>query len=100
MTDAEQKAAAKAFVANWQGKGYEKGETQPFWLSLLRDVYGIAQPENFIFFEEKVQLEHASFIDAHIPETHVIIEQKSLGKDLGKPVKQSKELCINNHFVF
>lgn len=89
MTDAEQKAAAKAFAANWQGKGYEKGETQPFWLSLLRDVYGIAQPENFIFFEEKVQLEHASFIDARIPETHVIIEQKSLGKDLGKPVKQS-----------
>ena len=81
--------AAKAFAASWQGKGYEKGETQPFWLSLLRDVYGVEQPENFIFFEGKVQLGHASFIDASIPETHVMIEQKSLGKDLGRPIKQS-----------
>ncbi|MBO6303561.1 MAG: class I SAM-dependent DNA methyltransferase [Selenomonadaceae bacterium] len=89
MTEAEQKAAAKAFAKSWQGKGYEKGETQPFWLALIRDVYGIEKPENFIFFEEKVKLGHASFIDARIPETHVIIEQKSLGKDLSKPVKQS-----------
>jgi len=57
LNEKEQKAAAKAFAANWQGKGYEKGETQPFWLSLLRDVYGVAQPENFIFFEEKVRRE-------------------------------------------
>ena len=89
MKEAEQKAAAKAFSTGWQGKGYEKGETQPFWLSLLRDVYGVEQPENFIFFEGKVQLGHASFIDATIPETHVMIEQKSLGKDLSKPIKQS-----------
>ena len=89
MTEAEQKNVAKVFVQDWQGKGYEKGETQPFWLALLRDVYGIEKPENFIFFEEKVNLGHASFIDARIPETHVIIEQKSLGKDLSKPVKQS-----------
>ena len=89
MKESEQKEAARAFVAIWQGKGYEKGETQPFWLSLLRDVYGITQPENFIFFEEQVKLGHASFIDATIPETHVMIEQKSLGKDLAKPIKQS-----------
>lgn len=38
MTDAQQKAAAKQFSAYWKGKGYEKGESQSFWLSLLRDV--------------------------------------------------------------
>ena len=32
MNDLEQRKAAKAFAANWQGKGYEKGESQPFWL--------------------------------------------------------------------
>lgn len=41
MNDTQQKAAAKSFAAYWKGKGYEKGESQAFWLSLLRDVYGV-----------------------------------------------------------
>ena len=89
MKESEQKAAAKKFAETWKGRGYEKGETHSFWLSLLRDVYGVAYPESFIFFEEQVDLSHKSFIDASIPETHVMIEQKSLGKDLSKPIKQS-----------
>lgn len=89
MTATEQKAAAKKFAEYWNGKGYEKGESQPFWLSLLRDVYGIAEPEKFISFEDQVMLDHTSFIDGHIRETHVLIEQKGLGKDLKKGIKQS-----------
>ena len=34
MNDTQQKAAAKSFAAYWKGKGYEKGESQAFWLSL------------------------------------------------------------------
>ena len=56
MTDAQQRAAAKKFAADWKGKGYEKGQSQPFWLSLLRDVYGVEHPEQFILFEEQVHL--------------------------------------------
>lgn len=89
MTDAQQRAAAKEFAAYWKGKGYEKGESQPFWLSLLRDVYGIEHPEQFITFEEQVHLDHTSFIDGTIPSTKVLVEQKGLGKDLNKPIKQS-----------
>ena len=89
MTNAEQRAAAKAFAKKWQGRGYEKGESQIFWLSLLRDIFGVEEPENFIFFEEQVHLDHTSFIDGTIPSTHVLIEQKSLGKDLRKGIKQS-----------
>ncbi len=89
MTDAQQRAAAKTFAARWKGKGYEKGESQAFWLSLLRDVYDVEHPEQFIFFEEQVHLDHTSFIDGFIPETKVLIEQKGLGKDLNKPIKQS-----------
>ena len=48
MTDAEQRAAAKQFVKDWTGKGYEKGESHSFWTSLLRKVYGIEEPEKFI----------------------------------------------------
>ena len=89
MTAAQQQQAAKNFAAYWKDKGYEKGESQPFWLSLLRDVYGVDHPEQFIQFEEQVHLDHTSFIDGTIPATHVLIEQKGLGKDLNKPIKQS-----------
>lgn len=89
MTDTQQKAAAKAFAAYWSGRGYEKGESQSFWLSLLRDVYGVEHAEQFITFEEQVHLDHTSFIDGAIPSTKVLIEQKGLNKDLNKPIKQS-----------
>ena len=89
MTDKEQQATAKKFATDWKGKGYEKGQSQPFWLSLLHDVYGVEHPELFISFEDKVVLDNTSFIDATIPSTKVLIEQKGLGKDLRKPIKQS-----------
>lgn len=87
--DAKQRTAAKAFAEYWMDKGYEKGESQPFWLSLLRDVYGVEHPEQFISFEEQVRLDHTSFIDGSIPSTHVLIEQKGKTKDLRKPIKQA-----------
>lgn len=89
MKDNEKRLAAKAFAEYWTGKGYEKGESQKFWLSLLRDIYGVEHPEQFISFEDQVHLDHTSFIDGSIPSTHVLIEQKGLGKDLRKPIKQS-----------
>jgi type I restriction-modification system DNA methylase subunit len=89
MRESERRRAAINFAKTWKGRGYEKGESQPFWLGLLRDVFGVTQPEDFILFEEKVLLDKTSFIDAVIPSTHVLIEQKSLGTDLRKPIKQS-----------
>lgn len=88
-TGTKQRQAAKRFADFWQGKGYEKGQSQPFWLSLLREVYGIAEPERYISFENQVHLDNTSFIDGYIESTHVMIEQKSLGKDLNKPIRQS-----------
>lgn len=89
MNEREQKAEARKFAKYWKDKGYEKGESQSFWLSLLRDVFGKEHPEQFIFFEEQVHLDHTSFIDGNIPSTKVLIEQKGIGKDLNKPIKQS-----------
>ena len=83
------RTAAKEFAAYWEGKGYEKGDSQKFWLSLLRDVLGVEHPEQLISFEDQVRLDHTSFIDGFIPSTHVLIEQKGLGKDLRKGIKQS-----------
>ena len=84
-----QKKAAKEFAEHWSGKGYEKGESQLFWIELLQKVYCVENIGDFIVFEDKVHIDHTSFIDAYIPSTHVMIEQKSLGKDLRKPIKQS-----------
>lgn len=92
MTDTQRRAAAKQFAADWQGKGYEKGHSQTFWLSLLQKVYGVEEPDKFITFEDQIMLDHTSFIDGFIPSTHVLIEQKSLGKELNKPIKQSGRL--------
>ncbi|MBD5103023.1 MAG: SAM-dependent DNA methyltransferase, partial [Subdoligranulum sp.] len=89
MTDTQRRAAAKQFAADWAGKGYEKGHSQTFWLSLLQKVYGVEEPDKFITFEDQIMLDHTSFIDGFIPSTHVLIEQKSLGKELNKPIKQS-----------
>ena len=95
MKDTEIRQHAKAFVEYWKDKGYEKGESQSFWLSLLRDVLGVAEPEKLIHFEEQVMIDHTSFIDGHIPATHVLIEQKSRDKDLRKPIKQSDGSLLN-----
>ena len=89
MTDAERRRAAARFAVQWSGKGYEKGESQIFWTTLLTDVFGVQDVAGFITFEEQVKMDHTSFIDGFIPSTHVLIEQKGLGKDLNKPIKQS-----------
>ncbi len=95
MNNIRQQEAAKRFAEYWKGKGYEKGESQSFWLSLLRDVYGVEHPEQFISFEEQVHLDHTSFIDGFIPSTKVLIEQKGLGKDMKKPIRQSDGSLLN-----
>lgn len=79
----------KAFVDRWTGKGYEKGESQIFWIEFLTDVLCVETPSEVISFEDQVKLDHTSFIDAYIHTTHVMIEQKSIDKDLRAPIKQS-----------
>jgi len=81
---------AKEFIKNWINKGYEKGESQKFWIELLTKVYGVENITEFIKFEDTVKLDKTTgFIDGIISETHVLIEQKSINKDLKSPIKQS-----------
>lgn len=95
MKDIERKKAAKEFSEFWKDKGYEKGQSQTFWLTLLRNVLGVEKPEQFITFENQVKLDHTSFIDGTISATHVLIEQKSADKDLRKPILQSDGSRLN-----
>lgn len=87
----------KKFVAQWSGRGYEKGESHSFWLSLLRDVFGISEPEKFIRFEVPVKLKHTSFINAFLPDAKVIIEQKSLSESLSQEKSQSDDSTLTSY---
>ena len=89
MTEKQQRNAAREFASQWAGRGYEKGESQKFWMQLLSEVYGVEHVASFIEFEDQVMLDSTSFIDGYIPSTKVLIEQKSQGKDLRKAIKQS-----------
>lgn len=85
----EQKKNAQAFIKRWEDRGNERQDSQSFWLDLLQSVYGIEKPSKYITFEDKVMLDHTSFIDGFIDTTKVLIEQKGADKDLNKAIKQS-----------
>ena len=94
--DRERKDIIKNFVNKWTGKGYEKGESQKFWLELLSEVLGVTNPYDFIEFEDNVHIDKANaFMDGYIPTTKILIEQKSLGKDLRKAIVQSDGSLLN-----
>ena len=95
MNTIQQQKAAREFADRWAGKGYEKGESQKFWTTLLTEVFGIEHVDDFLTFEQQVRLDHTSFIDVFIPKTHVMIEQKSLGKNLADGIKQSDGSILN-----
>ncbi len=89
MNTTQMEHAARQFKEQWANRGYEKGESQQFWLDLLGHVFGVEDFASFIEFENQVHLEHTSFIDGYIPSTQVMIEQKGREKDLNTPIRQS-----------
>lgn len=79
----------KLFVETWKGRGYEKGETQQFWLSLLTNVLGY-QHNDTVLFEHHTTT--GGFIDVWIRQSDVMIEQKSIEVDLDKPEIRQGEM--------
>ena len=96
MKSVDQKKSAKEFAERWKNKGYEKGESHKYWIDLLENVLGISDAVDFIKFEDTVHIDKATgFIDGFINETKVLIEQKSINKDLKKAIKQSDGSLLN-----
>ena len=54
MKTEKQMAAAADFAARWEGKGYERGQSQLFWADLLTSVYGVENLPEFLRYEEQV----------------------------------------------
>ena len=76
------KKSRKEFVKTWKGRGYEKGETQQFWLSLLTNILGYEHNDT-VLFEHHTST--GGFIDVWIRQSDVMIEQKGIEIDLDKP---------------
>ena len=87
MTDAQQREAARQFYYRWNGKGKEDEDARSYWIELLHDILGVERVTERVQFEKKLTGAKGSTerIDVYIPETRVIIEQKSLGISLDKP---------------
>lgn len=90
MTDIDIAFESKKFSMDWHERGYEKGETQKFWRAILKKILRVDEPDEFIDFEQPVRIDgQTKFIDAYIPQTKILIEQKSFGIDLDKAELQS-----------
>lgn len=83
-------------------RGNERQDTQQFWTALLQRVYGVTDIENRIEFEKPVLVDNTQngkrttkFIDAYLPETRVLIEQKGAEVDLNKGERQSDGSLLN-----
>ena len=87
MTDAQQREAARQFYYRWNGKGKEDEHARSYWIELLHDVLGVEDVTQRVEFEKKLIGSKGSTerIDVYIPETRVIIEQKTLGIPLDRP---------------
>ena len=87
MTDAQQREAARQFYYKWNGKGKEDEDARSFWIDILQNILGVENVTDRVEFEKKVVGGDGNTkrIDVYIPETHVLIEQKSLGIALDKP---------------
>ena len=90
------KEQIKKFIEEREWKGYEKGQSQPFWIDLLSKVLWVENPTQFIEFEDHVKIDKANwFIDWFIPSTKVLIEQKWINRNLREPIKQSDGSLLN-----
>lgn len=87
MTDAERREAARQFYQKWVNRGKEKQDDQSYWFDFLQNILGVKQVTDRIIFQKEIVKPDGKpgWIDAYIPETNVLIEQKSLGIDLSKP---------------
>ena len=95
-TEKQIAASAVEFAERWKGRGNERSESQPFWIDLLTNVFGIETPsDGFIMFEEHHKVDASNYIDGRIPSTRVLIEQKSKNKDLREPIRQSDGSLLN-----
>lgn len=95
MNDKERKKVVGEFVRCWTDGLWERWKSKVL-VRIIANVLGVYDAMEYIIFEEQVKLDHTSFIDSYINVTHVMIEQKSLGQDLRKGIKQLDDTLLTS----
>ena len=90
----EIRARAATFIKEWEGEGYEKGQTQLFYRDFF-DVFGVPV-RRVATFEEPVKKlgDKRGFIDLFWKGV-LLVEQKSVGRDLAKAKIQALDYFPN-----
>jgi hypothetical protein len=86
----EIRANAARFSEEWQGKGYEKGQTQTFYDEFFA-IFGVPRKQVAVYEQRVMALDvgrTGGFIDLFWPGT-LIVEQKSQGRDLTRAMSQA-----------
>lgn len=81
---------AAHFAAEWQGKGYEKGQTHSFYDEFF-GIFGVPRKQVAVYEQRVKSLDPArssGFIDLFWPGT-LIVEQKSAGRNLDRAMAQA-----------
>ena len=80
------KQGMKKFIEKWTGRGKEDEDDRSFWIDLFQDVFSQSGVTDRLDFQKKVigPDGNTKRIDVYVPETNVLIEQKSLGIALDK----------------
>ena len=95
MTESERREQARQFIQKWHGKGKEDEDDRSYWLDILQRILGMDNATDRIDFQKKVIVDgNTKKIDAYIPETRVLIEQKSLGVALERKTAQSGGISL------
>ena len=77
------------FVEKWTGRGNEIQDTSKYWIDLLSSI-GVSNPTDIVNYEKYVFVNgKKKRIDVFMPNTKVLVEQKSSNIDLDKPEPQS-----------
>lgn len=89
----EIRARAAHFAKDWADAHYEKGETQSFYNDFF-EVFGVRRRSVAVYERQVKKLNNKQgFIDLFWPGV-LLIEQKSMGRDLGKAREQAEEYCL------
>jgi hypothetical protein len=88
----EIKTRATAFSKEWQNAQREEADAKPFLVEFL-NIFGISQRRVATFEQRIKKLDDADgYIDL-LWKGMLLVEMKSLGKDLGKAYAQAKDYC-------
>jgi hypothetical protein len=90
MNTLQQRMAAENFVKIWRGRGDEDQDTYKFWYTLIDDVLGRHDIATHLDTQRRVKINGSTKkLDIYIPDTKVLVEQKSLGVSLLTKKRQS-----------